>query len=124
MNNATASNFELNHPALVWMFDHAEIVTLEDGTVSRFFEGKLPSRMRSALQGWVKEEIAAGRLNKGRNHSGGFSGATFDWSLRYGKHISTQDNVKFTFNDYTAPIAAELAANYDHVACMLAAGWL
>ena len=70
-----------------WLISKSASETLSDGTVSYYFKGNLPSRMVAAIRSQSKKS----------------NGDTFSWSVKFGQYISSQNQVIFTFNDYSVP---------------------
>ena len=88
--------------AINWMIENAQQTeTLEDGTVSHFFNGTIPARMR-------REIIEAASVTRNTNKSSAYSadGETWGWSAVFGARKSNQNRVRFSYNDYTIPAGA------------------
>lgn len=85
--------------AIKWMMSKSTVETLEDGTVSYFFSGNIPNRMK-------QEIIAASTSNRGSNRETSYShnDESFGWSATFGAFRSNNLHVRFSYNDYTVPM--------------------
>lgn len=84
-----------------WMIEKAQNTeTLSDGTITYFFQGNIPARMKTE----IKKAATSERGTNGQTVYNA-SGDTWGWSAKFGAHMSDQYSVKFSFNDYTVPAA-------------------
>lgn len=84
--------------AVEWMKSKARIETLEDGTVTYFFNGSLPARMIAEIK-----DAAQNRRDGGSEVAYSANGDTWGWSAVFGAYHSTASSIRFSFNDYTVP---------------------
>lgn len=85
-------------PEVNWMVERGLWRRLSDGTITVFFEGRLPSRMVQRLIDWQKANNGFGEpVIEG----------DISISVRFGKHLSSANTVRMTLNDYRVPAAAE-----------------
>lgn len=99
MNSVFETGNNTLDAAIAWMITRAIKTTLRDGTVSYFFEGRLPMRM-------IRKIVDADEMICSPREVYNWNSELAGISFSNGSFISTQKDCKLTAYDYTVPANA------------------
>jgi hypothetical protein len=86
--------------AIDWIISKAKDITIDDNMPELFFQGTIPSNMKSQLMSEIRD-LSATHRDGGKTSIYNASIESLSMTFTFGAYKSTQNTVKVMFTDYT-----------------------